>query len=45
MIDDLPVENYSKVADLNGDGVINSNDAVLLGRFILEIVDKFPVDK
>ncbi|MDQ2087754.1 dockerin type I domain-containing protein [Herbivorax sp. ANBcel31] len=29
--------------DLNGDGVIDSNDYVLLKRFIFEIIDEFPV--
>ncbi|MDQ2086511.1 dockerin type I repeat-containing protein [Herbivorax sp. ANBcel31] len=32
------------VADLNGDGVIDSTDVTLLSRYILEIIDSFPVE-
>ncbi len=28
--------------DLNGDGRINSVDAALLSRYVLEIIDSFP---
>ncbi|TYQ15815.1 UNVERIFIED_CONTAM: dockerin type I repeat protein [Acetivibrio alkalicellulosi] len=32
------------LGDLNGDGVINSKDYVLLKRYILEIIDELPVN-
>ena len=28
--------------DLNGDNIVNSLDCVLLGRFLLEIINDFP---
>lgn len=32
------------IGDLNGDGLINSIDSALLGRYLLGVIDKFPVD-
>ncbi|MDQ2086827.1 dockerin type I domain-containing protein [Herbivorax sp. ANBcel31] len=31
------------IGDLNGDGIIDSSDYVLLSRYLLEIIDEFPV--
>lgn len=38
-----PVEDIL-YGDLNGDGVINSIDYNLLGRYILEVIDELPVE-
>ncbi len=32
-----------KYGDLNGDGIIDSRDAALLSRYVLEIIDELPV--
>ncbi|MFZ5987833.1 MAG: dockerin type I repeat-containing protein [Bacillota bacterium] len=43
IINDFPVEDDLRTADLNGDGYINSTDYTLLKRFVLRIITKFPV--
>ena len=30
------------IGDITGDGIIDSNDCVLLQRYILDIIDSFP---
>ncbi|HHX18044.1 MAG TPA: hypothetical protein GX727_04205, partial [Clostridium sp.] len=40
----LPGTPQFKAADLNGDGKVDSIDATCLGRYILEIIVKFPVE-
>ena len=32
-------------ADLNGDGIVDSRDYVLLGRYIFGIITEFPVSQ
>lgn len=36
-------EAAERAADVNQDGEVNSNDMALLSRYILEIIDRFPV--
>lgn len=40
---DSPGEPEIFYGDLNNDNIINSSDAALLSRYVLEIIDKFPV--
>ena len=35
-------ESVLAYGDLNGDGFINSNDYVLISRYILEVINSFP---
>jgi len=42
MIDRFGVDDES-CADLNGDGKITSSDYNLLKRYILHLIDKFPI--
>ena len=42
IVDSFPVP--AEAADLNGDGDINSTDYMLLGRYLLEVINKFPVE-
>jgi len=37
--------NDTACADLNGDGKINSSDYSILKRYLLRMIDKFPVEK
>ncbi|TYQ17889.1 UNVERIFIED_CONTAM: dockerin type I repeat protein [Acetivibrio alkalicellulosi] len=37
-------EEKAILGDLNGDGVVNSTDSVLMRRYLLGIIDEFPVN-
>ncbi|MEJ6950515.1 glycoside hydrolase family 9 protein [Natronospora cellulosivora (SeqCode)] len=36
--------DYIIPGDVNGDGVVNSIDATILGRYILTMIDEFPIE-
>jgi len=42
-IDSFPNENGARAADVNGNGTIDSTDYQLLKRFILKVINEFPV--
>jgi len=44
-IDSFPNENGARAADVNGNGTIDSTDYQLLKRFILKVINEFPVQK
>ena len=39
---DSPDEPEILYGDLNNDNIVNSSDAALLSRYVLEIIDEFP---
>ena len=41
IIDTFPFPEGKLAADVNGDGIINSGDAILLSRYLLGIIDSF----
>ena len=41
IIDTFPFPEGKFLADVNGDGIINSGDAILLSRYLLGIIDSF----
>lgn len=42
---EFPNDAAKLAADINQDGQVDSNDAALLSRYILKIIDKFPVEE
>jgi len=39
----MPSKYWDKAGDLNGDGKINSLDYAYLKKYLLGLIDKFPV--